>query len=99
MHNPGCDSAATDVMDSELDGSNAFTNRRASEQATRAVNARNVSGRRRFVDPTTCEKDYSQAEMGFMSAMQDYKNSVGECSLRGAKCSRLSRVLGTKKCL
>ena len=42
-------------------------------QATRAANARQVSGRRRFVDPTTCERDYSPAEIEFMQAMHDYK--------------------------
>ena len=39
-----------------------WSNRRASEQATRAAKARQTSGRRRFVDPTTCERDYSTAE-------------------------------------
>jgi hypothetical protein len=56
-----------------LDDSSAWTNRKASQQATRAAHARHLSGRRRFVDPTTCERDYSQAEMEFMQAMHEYK--------------------------
>ena len=55
----------------------AWTNRRATEQATRAAEARQVSGRRRFVDPATCERDYSAAELEFMQAMQLYKQSSG----------------------
>ena len=34
-------------------------------------------GRRRFVDPTTCERDYSQAELEFMLAMNEYKHKSG----------------------
>ena len=29
--------------------------------------------RRRQIDPTTCERDYSDAEVAFMTAMDDYK--------------------------
>lgn len=54
-----------------------WTNRRASAQATRAANARQASGRRRFVDPTTCEREYSTPELEFMQAMHDYKQSSG----------------------
>jgi hypothetical protein len=54
-----------------------WTNRRATEQASRAAKARQCSGRRRFVDPTTCERDYSQAELEFMLAMNEYKQKSG----------------------
>ena len=54
-----------------------WANRRASEQATRAAKARQTSGRRRFVDPTTCERNYSQAELEFMLAMNEYKHKSG----------------------
>src|SRR4051794_22856615 len=36
--------------------------RKASDRARRAAEARARSGRRRFVDPATCERDYSSAE-------------------------------------
>ena len=52
-----------------------WTDRKASAKALKAAQARQVSGRRRFVDPTTCERDYSVAEIEFMQAMQDYKQS------------------------
>jgi hypothetical protein len=50
---------------------------RATAQARRAANARQVSGRRRFVDPTTCERDYSREEIEFMQAMEQYKKDSG----------------------
>ena len=54
-----------------------WSNRCAIDQATLAAKARQSSGRRRFVDPTTCERDYSQAELEFMSAMSEYKQQSG----------------------
>lgn len=33
--------------------------------------------RRRQIDPTTCERDYSEEEIEFMSAMDDYKRRSG----------------------
>jgi hypothetical protein len=43
----------------------------------RAAQARATSGRRRLVDPTTCERDYSADEQEFMNSMQAYKASSG----------------------
>ncbi len=51
----------------------ARNKRTPEEQARHAALVRRSSGRRRFVDPTTCDRDYSEAEMEFMQAMQDYK--------------------------
>jgi hypothetical protein len=33
--------------------------------------------RRRQIDPTTCERDYSEQEIDFMKAMDDYKRRSG----------------------
>lgn len=33
--------------------------------------------RRRQIDPTTCERDYSGSEVDFMKAMDDYKRKSG----------------------
>ncbi|MBX3416953.1 MAG: hypothetical protein KF851_05070 [Pirellulaceae bacterium] len=38
---------------------------------------RRKGARRRNIDPTTCERDYSDAEIEFMTAMDDYKRSSG----------------------
>ena len=74
-----------------------WTNRRATAQATRAANARQVSGRRRFVDPTTCERDYSEAEMEFMQAMHDYKQRSGRMFPTWSEVLEVLRGLGYEK--
>ena len=77
--------------------SDPWTDRRASEQATRAANARQVSGRRRFVDPTTCERDYSEDEVEFMHAMQEYKKSSGRMFPTWSEVLEVLRGLGYEK--
>jgi hypothetical protein len=56
--------------------------------------------RRRQIDPTTCERDYTDAEVEFMHALDQYKRSSGRmfptCSevlevLRGLGYEKLSR--------
>jgi hypothetical protein len=51
--------------------------RDATERARHAALSRHSSGRRRRIDPTTCERDYSAAELEFMTAMQAYKSRSG----------------------
>jgi hypothetical protein len=74
-----------------------WTNRRATEQAQRAANARQVSGRRRFVDPTTCEREYSTQELEFMHAMHDYKKSSGRMFPTWSEVLEVIRALGYEK--
>ncbi len=76
---------------------NQWIDRKATEQAVRAATARNTSGRRRFVDPTTCDREYTLAEREFMQAMHDYKHQERpdvpdlERGPRSAPRPRLSR--------
>ncbi len=77
MNKASCREIKNEDVKSNDDQSSAWTNRRATELATRAANARQKSGRRRFVDPTTSERDYTRAEMEFMLAMKDYKDQSG----------------------
>jgi hypothetical protein len=79
------------------DDTQEWVNRRASAQATRAANARQVSGRRRFVDPTTCERDYSIFEMEFMQAMHDYKQSSGRMFPTWSEVLEVLKSLGYAK--
>src|SRR5262245_34594160 len=46
------------------------TDRRRAENA---AHKRKISERRRLIDPTTCERDYSDDETEFMKAMDRYK--------------------------
>lgn len=53
------------------------------ERSERRVQAAPVGGenrkaqRRRQIDPTTCERDYSDAEIEFMQALDEYKRANG----------------------
>jgi hypothetical protein len=80
-----------------LDQPQEWINRRASEQATRAANARQQSGRRRFVDPTTSEREYSAAEMEFMMAMNEYKRRSGRMFPTWSEVLEVLRDLGYVK--
>ncbi|WP_199169947.1 hypothetical protein [Rhodopirellula bahusiensis] len=46
--------------------------------------------RRRHIDPTTCERDYSDQEVEFMKAMDDYKRDSGRMF---PTCSEVLEVL------
>ncbi len=46
--------------------------------------------RRRHIDPTTCERDYSDREVEFMKAMDEYKQSSGRMF---PTCSEFLEVL------
>jgi hypothetical protein len=74
-----------------------WVNRRASAQATRAANARQASGRRRFVDPTTCERDYSAAELEFIQAMHAYKLRSGRMFPTWSEVLEVLKALGYAK--
>ena len=66
----------------------------ASEVHVRAVVAeekkRNKTQRRRQIDPTTCERDYSGDEVEFMQAMDAYKRKNGRMF---PTCSEILEVI------
>ena len=73
--------------------------RRESEDRRTASNAvaeerrqapRRKTPRRRQIDPTTCERDYSDQEIEFMQAMDAYKRSSGRMF---PTCSEILEVL------
>ena len=59
--------AAAERRKAEYPGS-LFDRRRAN-----AAEKRRTSERRRLIDPTTCERDYTDEETAFMKAMECYK--------------------------
>jgi hypothetical protein len=97
MSKASCREVESDEESSAPVQSTAWTNRRASEQATRAANARQKSGRRRYVDPTTSERDYSKAEMEFMMAMNEYKHQSGRMFPTWSEVLEVLRSLGYEK--
>jgi hypothetical protein len=48
------------------------------------------SSKRKQIDPTTCERDYSSDELEFMQALERYKNSSGR---KFPTCSEILEVL------
>jgi hypothetical protein len=70
---------------------------KATEKARRACRARNASGRRRLVDPTTCERDYSADEMEFLRAVEEYKRRSGRMFPTWSEVLEVVRGLGYGK--
>jgi len=63
------------------------------------VAAENPSGRRkqqrrRQIDPTTCERDYSDQEIQFMHAMDEYKRAAGRMFPTCSEVLEVIRSLG-----
>ncbi|MDO5552506.1 MAG: hypothetical protein Q4G68_01975 [Planctomycetia bacterium] len=57
--------------------------------ASKSVESEKVP-RRRQIDPTTCERDYTDAEIEFMNALDQYKRSSGRMF---PTCSEILEVL------
>src|SRR5690606_36760245 len=70
------------------------TSERRKEQAPVAVERRQAERRkvprRRQIDPTTCERDYSQDEIEFMQALDAYKRANGRMF---PTCSEILEVI------
>jgi hypothetical protein len=56
----------------------------------RTIERRVKVSRRRQIDPTTCERDYTPAEVEFMSALDEYKRASGRMF---PTCSEVLEVL------
>ncbi|WP_404304777.1 hypothetical protein [Neorhodopirellula lusitana] len=73
-------------------------NERRGEEATAKESAntppRRKTQRRRHIDPTTCERDYSENEVEFMRAMDDYKQSSGRMFPTCSEVLEVIRSLG-----
>ncbi len=53
--------------------------------------------RRRLVDPTTCERDYTADEIEFMKAMDEYKRRSGRQFPTWSEVLEVLRSLGYRK--
>ena len=60
----------------------------------RRKSPRRVVERRRLIDPTTCERDYSGDEVEFMRAMDDYKRKSGRMFPTWSEVLEVVRSLG-----
>ena len=64
--------------------------RMSSATERRQLQRRAKVNRRRQIDPTTCERDYTQDELEFMNAIDEYKRSSGRMF---PTCSEVLEVL------
>src|SRR4051812_23396636 len=64
----------------------------ADEPAGPAMERRQKVNRRRQIDPTTCERDYTDQEVEFMNALDDYKRKSGRMF---PTCSEVLEVIQT----
>ncbi|AMV34767.1 hypothetical protein VN12_21755 [Pirellula sp. SH-Sr6A] len=53
--------------------------------------------RRRQIDPTTCERDYSNDEVEFMKALEQYKRTSGRMFPTCSEILEVIRALGYSK--
>jgi hypothetical protein len=67
------------------------------ELERRSTERRVKVSRRRQIDPTTCERDYSLEEVEFMSALDDYKRRSGRMFPTCSEVLEVLRGLGYEK--
>jgi hypothetical protein len=74
------------------------SDRRAAEQPVaierRQLQRREKVSRRRQIDPTTCERDYSGDEVEFMNALDEYKRRNGRMFPTCSEILEVVRSLG-----
>jgi hypothetical protein len=63
----------------------------------RALQRREKVNRRRQIDPTTCERDYTDAEVEFMHALDQYKRTSGRMFPTCSEVLEVLRGLGYQK--
>ena len=83
------------------------TDRRGNERRKRQIpvaierrngsDRRDLGERRRQIDPTTCERDYNDDEIGFMRAMDQYKRDNRRPFPTWSEVLEVLRALGYRK--
>jgi len=56
-------------------------------------------GRRRQIDPTTCEREYTSDEIEFMQALDAYKRKSGRMFPTCSEILEVLRNLGYRRCV
>lgn len=99
------DTADTLVGDEEVTIDRRRGNRRGQEATaaekspapTQTLERRKKVNRRRQIDPTTCERDYTDTEIEFMNALDDYKRKSGRMFPTCSEVLEVVRSLGYVK--
>lgn len=80
-----------------------ITDRRKAEKTERRVASIPVASdrrkvqRRRQIDPTTCERDYSPEEIEFMEALDEYKRASGRMFPTCSEILEVVKAMGYTK--
>jgi len=69
----------------------------ASNRPERTMSDRPKVQRRKMIDPTTCERDYSQDDVEFMKAIDEYKRKNGRMFPTWSEVLEVIRGLGYTK--
>jgi hypothetical protein len=88
-----------DVLPERRAGDRRIVDRRLQDDAPytgeeRRIAPRRKVERRRQIDPTTCERDYSSDEIEFMRAMDEYKRKSGRMFPTWSEVLEVVRGLG-----
>ena len=67
------------------------------ETSSQAGEPRRKVQRRRQIDPTTCERDYSNDEIEFMQALDAWKRQTGNSFPSSAELLNVLRSIGYQK--
>jgi hypothetical protein len=67
-------------------------------EESRVLERRVKVSRRRQIDPTTCERDYTPDEVEFMGAMDEYKRRNGRMFPTCSEVLEVVKSLGYQKC-
>jgi hypothetical protein len=93
--------SAVVAVDSRKDRDRRKADRRAANIAVVAERRTGVRrekvNRRRQIDPTTCEREYTDAEVEFMHALERYKRSSGRMFPTCSEVLEVLRDLGYEK--
>jgi hypothetical protein len=90
------------TIDQRKQGRRLATERRATAPEAvvgerRVGQRREKVNRRRQIDPTTCERDYTDAEIEFMHALDHYKRASGRMFPTCSEILEVIRNLGYEK--
>jgi len=75
----------------------AYDRRSGKDRRVEAANQRAAVEKRRMVDPTTCEKEYSEEEIEFLTAMDSYKRANRRPFPTWSEVLEVIRALGYRK--
>lgn len=70
---------------------------RAVRRSSPADRAAVRHGRRRLIDPTTCERDYQPEELEFMQALDHYKRTSGRMFPTCSEILEVFKSLGYRR--